>query len=293
MMNRGSRVKTVVGSNQKSLEGCDMRLLFVFFAIVSCLALADSDSNVHTATEIVTQHVLLKKDLSVAGSRLCHDGMNVYFRDQDQCREHNELMEEYGIPAVECSDQPIVPIKEMEAIHLSETNQRLYRFFVVDLYYETELRQVHPDGKSDPVVTGHHIQECNDPQRPTRFPEAVWSTRQASTNELQTLENLFTSNFQVIHAPKGEIRDMLFTEPFLWASDVSPSYAGVMIGSPLCDSEFRDSFQKAGGEITGTGRAQFDFLTLEELSDPLTSSPRNQFQNASSQSLRCNRTIEL
>lgn len=273
------------------------KLLLFFTAFFSCLISAEEMPAVHTATEITTDHVLLGRELSVAGHRLCHDGMHMYFKTEEQCRLHNSTMEPHGFETLDCSDLKLTPVNEIEQIKLTELGPSVYRFFTVDLFYRQEAREVSHMGQSEAVVTEHYVQVCDefDSTRPTVFPENVWTQRNAAEEELDMLNELYQAGFEIIHSPAGVIENLLFADPILWSRSFANDMTKFSLGSPLCNDEFYSYFQKIGGEITGTSRPQLDLFILEEFADPLraTSDFTGRLQKASSRVVSCNPRVDI
>ena len=282
-------------------------ILFSFFATQASLAFEDllrangsvlnTCGDLHLAIEKETDFIILKKDLSVSGDRICHDGKHVYFKSVKVCDEHNELMAEHGIEAVACNDQPLAPLKAVEQIHLSPDN-RMFRFFAVDIYYESRIRGVSETCTTEAIRSEHILDVCDPEVHPTQFPETIWRDRNATAEETEFLEKLVDNGFGVINSPAGTLTNLLFAEPVFFDFLRRGSFSSFSIGSPMCNSEFADYFQKAGGEFTGTSRTLMELMdpfVLEEYTSPLKgeSLSTDNVIKTSGSSVSCNYQVDI
>ncbi|MEO0335395.1 MAG: hypothetical protein AAF202_03320 [Pseudomonadota bacterium] len=243
-------IEEIVLSNQKVFESC---------------------GNVHLAYERETDFVLLQRDLSVSGERICHDGRQIFFKDNQVCEKHNEIMSEHGIEPVACDGKPLAPLKGVEQINMPE-GEKLFRFFAVDIYYEMRLRGVSETCSTETVEIEKIIEVCDSETHPTQWPETIWSERDAvEGEEAEFLNTLVTSGFGIFNAPAGHLDSLLFSKPRTWDFLSNGQPESVVMRSPQCDPEFQELFHRAGGEFTGTSRELMDPFKLETYSSPLLS----------------------
>ena len=242
--------------------------LFLFVVVFSQAASAFG------AIETQTSHILLKKKLSVAGSRLCTEDSYVFFRSAGQCQLHNETMEPLGFEPLDCSDLKLVPMREFESIRLSREDQ-IQRFFSVNLNYQVSERRLSPNGVSEPSIQYLAVGSCDETEADST-PEVIVSERVALPSEKPLLRSLHDEGFVLIHSPQGKMLDLLFIDPILWDHGFISGIAELSVSSPVCDPDFKAEFLKAGGEFTGTSRSMLDLLILEELSSPIE---RAEFQS--------------
>lgn len=250
--------------------------------------------SIHLAIEKETDFITLQKDLSVAGDKICHDGVHVFFKNSKTCSEHNNLMAPLGIEPVSCIEKPLTALKSVEEITLA-SGDTVYRFFAVDIYYESRLRGVSETCTTESIPREHILDVCEPTSRPTQFTKTIWSQRAASQSETPFLRDLHASGLKVINSPEGIQDSVRFMNPVLWDLPSGRANPSNFIRSPNCNSEFQRYFQSVGGEFTGTSRAQLDLFLLQDYSSPLTKqtlSPGS-LVKTSSTSVQCNPETDL
>ncbi len=206
----------------------------------------------------VVENVVIGREISVPGDRLCHDGVHIYFRSQEDCQKTNI---EHS-----CRSQFIAPIRQAEVISIDE-NKKIYRFFDVPKSYE--VRTYNPDerGYFDLVARQtHSIPFCSGAE--PREPVIVFEQREGTPEELPFLQRLFNFGVTVINTGFGPLKSLHMLNQESHELDFIDYRYHTNIRSPLCvdDPIHENLIQQISGEYSGGGVRFFNINLLQNIS---------------------------
>ena len=239
-------------------------------------------------------HILLSKDLSVAGHLVCQTEDFLYFIDEHSCNVYNfSLGVAPGLPALDCeSKKPLAAIKQLEKIKYKK--QDFLRFFEVDLEFNEKIFTEFPaeDIGALPVtvIVPRTVRSCNRALPETKSSN-VATEREARPEEFEFLELLLKNDLRVINQPAGPLTDFRFINANLDSSFPEELSRSVPddIQSPQCRyNPLEDTMVLEGsgelsgsgiaflpsGEMSGSGWRSADISSLQDLSRPLSSATK-------------------
>ena len=213
--------------------------------------------------------VHLKKDLRVAGNRLCHDNMYIYFETKSDCVKS-------GSP-VSCEGRmEIVPIREVENVRAPfiENDQtviyELNRIFKVETIYPVTVFHRYPDGtlvkagQENAMIPfccelGQHPDSCNRPQiqdyeTNEGAQKYVASTRVAVNQiEKKLIRSMDRQGARYVYLPQGgeSVLKQLDLDEHSPGEDYQVQF--VNLTTPFCNPKLKRPVMLAGGEDSGGG----------------------------------------
>ncbi len=235
-----------------SFGGKSMKLIsIVLFLLVT--------KSVFAQTTVTYGHVVIGKQLSVAGHQLCHNGSTLFFKDLSSCEDHN-----FGIGVlsqlrpISCQGLILGSIKQVEKINFD--GQEVVRFYNVDIVYEEIIETAYPN-KSDKIIKNttrrlKQVELCSDlGTDDVLLAMNEISERPARNEEIPFLNRLVGNGIHLINQPAGLLTDFNFIDPEVAASSNVPErFRGATVRSPQCEIQGGgDVVFKASGENSGNG----------------------------------------
>lgn len=219
---------------------------------------------------VIADHVLIQRNLSYSGDRLCQDQKYIYFKDEKSCQLENSEFSD-------CSDLKIAPIRQLEQIRY-RYDSSVFRIFRINLEYRIRTYRKDESGENSYTLSENFktkgVEFCGD-DRPVQQAEVVTSSRDAYDElESSKLEDLDESGFSVFVSASGPIYsfEMVDQEGLnLSGFDrVNHSLFDLEISSPLCTRRFdpRD-LHLVGGEFSGNSMPRGLFDRIYRFSDPI------------------------
>ncbi len=225
----------------------------------------------------VPNHVLVSRSQSVSGDFVCHDGTNLYFRDQDACQLAS---------SGDCSSLFVSPIAEVEDLYLSaDTEAKVTRFYTIPLTYKVSVFQASGGSQWSHVL----VDEISKPV-PSCSGETyediqiTYSERVVShEEERKFLQRVLASGFSTLNTHRGFIQNLSFIDkgsPFLNVNRIDAD-VDQTIASPQCQKKISEEYlQLLSGEMSGNGITNGLLIMLQNLSGPMTSGDQDSQETA-------------
>lgn len=213
----------------------------------------------------LVEHVVIGRNISVPGDKLCHDGVDLFFKSRQDCLD--------GDYDHSCRSLFIAPLRQSERIFFDRT-RRVFRFFNVVTSYNS---YTYVEGESGDYVNKstqtHTIPFCAE--LPQKEPTIVYSERQASSNELPFLNNLFKQGITSINTGFGPLLNLrMVNQQYHQLRLISWIQRG-NIKSPLCiEGEHHTNLvNKISGEYSGGGVRFLNINLLQNISGQISLPP--------------------
>jgi hypothetical protein len=237
-------------------KGTIMGIVYRVLGVSLCLFLSN-----HALAEVFIDkaqyNVVLTRDLSVDGGKICHDGNHIYYKSTKECIADGKMSL--------CNDRAIAPIHQVERIILAD-DIYVTQFYKVRLDYK---RIEKTDQTTKRRVAYKKVQACKD--RPRVTAENILQERWATQEEYPYLYALLKNEIYVINSPKGEVRSLKAVNLDRHDPSTLGVFSKINLRSPHCDSSpiFTEYVMKLGGEYSGNGWNKANMQHLQESSSQI------------------------
>lgn len=238
-----------------------MRTIFFYLLIILCPIF------VHAGEFFVYEHIVLTQDITVAASRLCQDGQNIYFTSKLQCEKakglyscDGEWCEQTKESLFSCGgDLKIAPIRSVETIYMTPGGKNLTRFYEINTEFKYEEYQDN-NGKMGGLLLSEKRKLPLCAGMRTKGDANIRSSRLAKNEEKELLGSLIDAGYSLINTPHGNIHTIRnLTNPDKINHDITKVQKRFQ--TPFCNSEISDDqIWKMSGEYTGNGVFQVNNL---------------------------------
>lgn len=245
----------------------------------------------------IYQNVRVSKTITLAPHQLCHNGLYLFFKNSDYCRQQK-------IPNFDCDkNYEIAPLRTSEEISLVEDGPYVTRFYHIQLRYHYQ----EVDAENDVVLVNdiRTISACED--RKLYVTENVRSRRVVRNNEekffisslINQSSNRKDQSWLLLNSPVGNVGNFeSLSAPK--DDDHDKKRRSSIIKTPFCNNKYNpDQVWNLSGEYTGSGKRGLLPATLQLISEPLYVQKRTMILNKETQSLEpqyeftCKKGMEL